>query len=730
MKLRNSSFSQRYRPHVSGQLLPHATKKLRSRNINKLVLAQYILATLIIICAIIPFFLHFPEPEDITELRMLVGQCISPELSASWVLDASCVENPYLSTFSTTGHDRSCGLCGDKASYLREIRDKIEAEYKEKCKDLVVYGAALEKDPSTWMTETYNLGKNSFRSVQNHNTCFFQFVTDFSHYGTSDMLFSADYSQHLIVMDTEKMPYQNTRRNTELLKLNPGLFFPWADRVIWQDAKLLRQPSMPIDYMLHFNRTVQYHNTCSSFVGLPLHRSFVGKATDVTLKNHCDTMTSNALKTRASVSDDINVMFTQCNRYEEQFNNDDTESEKVFSQNPLVDTAFIVYDMRTENCRKFNNDFGCSWLDEVHCYSDRDQISFPVVLSSSGLKLSSDISTDGLEYRDRVYVDVTKVPMLHIAKRSCHWYFKSFSRCIAPEVGNSDEISFEHESDVILLADTKVAVVVAGSIQRFMFESTRKSVLQYFGEKEISMDFYVSLETTQTKAYRFPFGQSLSSAFDDNADIEEFMRSEIGRSSSTGTIQIQDRINIDNEPLLKARRAKALIDNPNEDPDLRFPLFNVQSEKIGFRTANTNRNLLRTYLTIQKLWEKVLKWEREEHFKYDYVLFLRDDTFWSDSLQLFDKHVEEDDVFIPACDTSKSTVDGAEINDHILISKRNVADIFGNYYNNLFNANIEGCMGRLSDKLRADRRRGCSSEMLLKWVTDAREVKMCKRTNW
>ena len=86
--------------------------------------------------------------------------------------------------------------------------------------------------------------------------------------------------------------------------------------------------------------------------------------------------------------------------------------------------------MRSSSCRKFIGNFGCSWLNEVHCYSDRDQISFPQVLASTGLRLSSKLELAGQEYRDRIYVN-KEGPMVHIAKRSCHWHYGSFSRCVA-----------------------------------------------------------------------------------------------------------------------------------------------------------------------------------------------------------------------------------------------------------------------------------------------------------
>ena len=59
-----------------------------------------------------------------------------------------------------------------------------------------------------------------------------------------------------------------------------------------------------------------------------------------------------------------------------------------------------------------------------------------------------------------------------------------------------------------------------------------------------------------------------------------------------------------------------------------------------------------------------------------------------------------------------------ELNDHILISRRKAADIFGNYYSRLFNINLKACMARLPEKITKKGSRGCSSEMLLKWIVE------------
>jgi len=670
------------------------------------------------------------------------GMCLSPERYSPWILDGSCMKRPHRSTFSSTGHRRSCGFCGDDAAYLKKVRDEIAVKYEEKCKDLLVFGAALGGNYEEWLRSPEFLGDHSSKVVKRHGTCFFQFVTDVN--ATGDLI-SADGSQNLIVIDPAKMPYDSNRRNTKMLKFSPGLLFPWAKRVIWQDAKLLsssigNKPSphgLPSDYFLHFNRTVQRFGTCSSFMGLPHHKVSINTSPSVNLNAHCDTIFI-AAKKRPTVSDSLDVLRTQCERYMEMHGNLTHQSSQVFAQSPLVDSAFIVYDMRSTLCQKFNGDLGCSWLDEIHCYSDRDQISFPHILATSGLNLSPDLNTPGQEFRDRVYINKNNVPMLHIAKRSCHWYYRSFSRCIASE---GEEINETHGNiDYSLPANNatglRVAVIVAGTLQRFMFNSTVKHLVRPMARNEIFVDFYASLTTAKAEANRSGTGYAdhlqpdpalPRSNFDDSIDIEEYLRKRIGSDlASIGALKIQESIDIDSEPMLKYRREQAVIDKPNEDPDQRFPVFDIRSKDIAYQTANANRNILRMHLAIENLWASVLKWEAEESFKYDYVMFLRDDSLWLNNFNIDNLVKKEGDIFIPACDVRDPPLDPHEISDHILISRRNSADLFGKYYSTLFQTDIKGCTDDLSEKIRMNGKRGCNSEMILKWVTDEQRLKVTK----
>lgn len=662
--------------------------------------------------------------------------CLSPEKDVPWILDGSCEKHKYLTNFSSIGPIRSCGFCGDNAAYLRELRDEISAKYKEKCKDLVVYGAALGRKYEGMLSS--GEGGHISKVVKRHGTCFFQFVTDSR--GTGNTL-TGDGSQNLIVVDPARMPYKNNRRNTKVIKFNPGLLFPWADRVIWQDVKVQRRVYMwekkmilPSDYMLHFKRTVERFGTCSSFVSLPLHPLTVQTAKEVDIKPHCDTIIS-AAWSRPTVSDSLYVLRSQCKRYETRLNvTAQAGRSEVFDKAPLVDTAFIVYDMRNQECKQFNGNLGCSLLDEIHCYSDRDQVSFPLVVANSGLRLSPALRTPGHELRDRVYINENNVPLLHLAKRSCHWYYNSFGRCVAPEgeeVG--DSIDNENGAEV-KKKKPKVAVIVAGTFQRFIFKSTVDRLLNRI-IKDMDVDYYVSLTTAKAKSYRSgsDYADHLQidpsvpqQKFDDNINIEEYFRQSMPQHVRIGALQIQESIDIDSEPMLKARREKALAANPNEDPDQMFPVIDNRSTDIARRTANANRNLLRMHLAIQNLWRSALKWEAEEGFKYDYVFFLRDDTFWLERFNIWKIIKKEGDIFVPACDARNPRMDSHELCDHILISRRNAADLFGNYYSTLFQTDIRGCMDHLPKKLSLDGKRGCNSEMLLKWVTEKKSISVTK----
>ena len=652
--------------------------------------------------------------------------CTSPEV-ASWIMDGQCNEETYVSALENDEFQHSCGLCGDSATYLRNLRNEIKAQYEDQCKDLVVYGACLGATCEKLVTK-----ENEWHVMERPGTCFFLLIG-----GMSEVALSSNVNEfsHFIIIDITKMPYKNNRRNVKVLKFSPGLLFPWADRVIWQDQKFPAKWDfqLPKDYMLHFNRTIENQGTCLSFVGLPHHESAIGVAANVTLSAQCNAIIS-AVEGRPSVSDSIDSVRTQCEKY----------MERNIRQTPLVDTAFIVYDMRSSSCRKFNGNFLCTWLDEIHCHSDRDQISFPFIIDSMDLELASGQNIPGKEYRDQVYVNAKNKPMLHVAKRSCHWYYGSFSRCVALAATQHNYLNIglqnqqNNYQDPSFGKKRRVAVIVGGTLQRFMFNSTLEHVMKPMNNlrhPRVRVDYYVYLTTAKAKPYRSSNAYTgyfdadpiiPESRFSDHADVEEFIRDKVGSvGASVGAIFLKDKIDIDSEPLLKKRREKLIKKHPDEDPDVRFPVIDIRNKDTAYRTANANRNLLRMHLSIQYLWNQAIKWEQEEGFKYDYVMFMRDDTLWLDDFNIDHLYKKDGDIFLPSCDARPLPMEPSEINDHILVSTRKVADLFGNYYTTLNKSNTTKCMIQLPDRLAKKKgkyRRGCNSEMLLKFVLEENKI--------
>eukprot|EP00557_Chaetoceros_sp_GSL56_P014079 CAMPEP_0176482562 /NCGR_PEP_ID=MMETSP0200_2-20121128/3443_1 /TAXON_ID=947934 /ORGANISM="Chaetoceros sp., Strain GSL56" /LENGTH=463 /DNA_ID=CAMNT_0017878889 /DNA_START=329 /DNA_END=1717 /DNA_ORIENTATION=+ len=266
----------------------------------------------------------------------------------------------------------------------------------------------------------------------------------------------------------------------------------------------------------------------------------------------------------------------------------------------------------------------------------------------------------------------------------------------------------------------RVAIIVAGTLQRFMFRNVIDKLIRPLVKKSAKVDYYLSLTTSAGTPYRAGGGKTSYLNHIEKVDprlvpvkataseavelphhgnntmwhpmaMEEFIRSQIARAgASIGELLIQEKIDIDSEPMLRARREKAMRKHPEEDADLRFPIFDIRSKEIENRTANANRNLLRLHLAVERLWASLVKWEDEEGFEYDYVLFLRDDSLWLSKFDLsaFESIASEEkdvDIFIPSCDAREPPMDSHELNDHAIISRRRSADVFGRYYSILLN---------------------------------------------
>ena len=77
-----------------------------------------------------------------------------------------------------------------------------------------------------------------------------------------------------------------------------------------------------------------------------------------------------ALSSRPTLTDDVAAMERQVAAYAARY----ADADLALG---LIDSAYVARDLRSRRCRDFNEALGCAWFDEIACYSDRDQLSFP-----------------------------------------------------------------------------------------------------------------------------------------------------------------------------------------------------------------------------------------------------------------------------------------------------------------------------------------------------------------
>mmetsp|Transcript_14618 Transcript_14618/g.55266 ORF Transcript_14618/g.55266 Transcript_14618/m.55266 type:complete len:118 (-) Transcript_14618:605-958(-) len=104
----------------------------------------------------------------------------------------------------------------------------------------------------------------------------------------------------------------------------------------------------------------------------------------------------------------------------------------------MIDGAMFLLDYSTPRCKDFSTVLSCSWFNEVQCYSDRDQMSFPYVLTRAlGIQPSETVPIK--KFDPPVVRDRWGNPMVLIIpvydrledreklwKGMTHWYFSTY----------------------------------------------------------------------------------------------------------------------------------------------------------------------------------------------------------------------------------------------------------------------------------------------------------------
>lgn len=630
------------------------------------------------------------ERKEVNEFRV----CLSLEKDSPWPLSGTCNQREY-GVSKMSDEERSCGFCS--SPYLQSIAEKLEI-YRDQCQHLVVYGVAFGSQYAEMIRDTAVWSMDD-------SVCSFHFVLQ----EDADVIGTLGKNQFLIKVDVSMMPYQQMRRNVKILKMSPLDLFPWADRVIWRDTKLFLRKILPSSYMNYFNNTVQHFDTCASFVSLPIHDSSMGNTFEdldfPEYKAHCKAVVDAATQ-RPTVSDGLETLVDQCLLTMKHYVDKERINGTTFLDRALIDTALMVWDQRTTECKQYIGDLTCSWLDEIHCFSDRDQVSFGRALDASGASVSEKVLNG-----DQVFFKDSR-PTVHIARPDCHWYFQALDICYDPNYKN-----------------LRVAVVIAGTYQRFMFSSAVQRVLAPLVRQSHTVDLFLSLTTGKADAYRF------SGAFHPDPMLEEkngrmlenTINEQVERvGASVQSLLVADQIDIDSDPLILQMFRQIRDMHPGEDPLEYFPVLDIRNDEVRARNAVGNHNFLRVFRAIENLWESAIERERAVGKRYDYVLFLRDDSLWFRDFHLNGVVALGGDVFIPACDARDPPMDPHELCDHGMIARRGVADIFGRYFSTIFKLDLDGCAANLTESFTKEGKRGCNTEMILKWTVDTHNVNVTK----
>ena len=318
--------------------------------------------------------------------------------------------------------------------------------------------------------------------------------------------------------------------------------------------------------------------------------------------------------------------------------------------------------------------------------------------------------------------------------------------------GSSQKISSSSSYVQEKITDKRLAIVVSGSLRRYFFQSSLQHLIKPLSEQGHLVDYYLALAMGDAPAYRSDAGYMNYMDYDpvlkygmehQNINIQDYISKKIEQvGGKSNHIILRKRFEIERNDLLQKRRKisqKNLFPN-EEDPDIAFPLKDFRSAQVKQRTSNANRNLLSMHLGIQELWTNAESYENSNDWKYDYVMYLRDDIQWLDDFNLNKLLALGDaDIYILSCDARQPPLHIDEINDHALVVKREVADFFGMYFTNLFKDKdlVDNCVSSMKDtKIFAKRFkatdttttsvRGCNSEMILKYLIEQNNFNVLK----
>ena len=311
----------------------------------------------------------------------------------------------------------------------------------------------------------------------------------------------------------------------------------------------------------------------------------------------------------------------------------------------------------------------------------------------------------------------------------------------------------------------RVAVLITGGFLRYFLESSAKRLIVPLKRQMHTVDYYLSLTLEAAKPYRAAFGYTQRTTWDpifsrslERTDLENTTPNKTVITDTVKDVltqagaqlrlfRLSQQIDVDTDARINTRHQELLARHPNEDPNLRFPTYDLGSDADHSSNIVANRNLLRLHLSMEYLWLAARKFEEESSQLYHFVLFLRDDTKWLLDFDLNKLLAQgQADVYLPSCDARNPPLPPDEVNDHGLVVSRRAADTFGFYLEHLLNSTFNKCHDSWNHNLlptlysndlntmvkKKDfhaifySRRGCNSEMILKWQLDLSHLKVRK----
>ena len=447
-------------------------------------------------------------------------------------------------------------------------------------------------------------------------------------------------------------------------------------------------------------------------------------------KSHCKKISNENKKNKRSVTSNATELERQCNYYmhKEQMERNVTTinvNDDVMSlDHGMIDSAFIAWDFRSERCRSFNSNLTCTWLDEVQCFSDRDQVSIPQVLKSMNLREiggpTAEVTTQLMA--NRVFKQNTSLlPQVNIIKSTCHWYNTKLNSCDFSATAYS------------------IAVVVVGSFRRYLLNSTVHSLLRPMIRLGHDVDYFLSLnigQHTNKSPRQYSTGVPRTDPIfnTSNNSIESSPESIVSVVTNSiesvgGTlrrIRLYNDTNIyrSNGGELSARRAEILKKHRREDPFTRFPTWDLRNSSRN-RALQTNKDLIRWAVRMQELWADVVQVEEIKKNPYALVFFVQDDTFWLNDFNL-DRMLANRpaELYTLSCDARVPKMDVRELNDYIAIFTRMKAQLYGTYLHQLLIRDLNMCAATMRVELQKQKQRGCNKEMLFKWILEQNYVQV------